>query len=152
MGVEFTVNILKWLTVMALSMLKFVGGPLAGLAFKLPIAETIIFTILGMMLSVLIVSTSGIWIRDKFLKDFQKNKKVFSKRNRGIVKVWKKYGIIGVASLTPLLFTPIGGTAIVVSFGEPLYKIWLYMLAAAVVWSFAVNYALYYLGYLVGIK
>jgi len=51
------------------------------------------------------------------------------------VKIWRKYGIWGVAALTPILFTPIGGTMIAVSFGEKKPKILLAMLLSASLWS-----------------
>ncbi|MFN0048788.1 MAG: hypothetical protein ACKVOU_06675 [Cytophagales bacterium] len=146
-------NLYKWLSVMLLSMLKFVGGPLAGFALRLSLFENIFLTILGMMLSVLIVSTSGTWFRTTVISRFQKKKKlIFTKRNRKVVTIWNKYGIIGVAALTPILFTPIGGTALVVSFGEPIYKIWLYMLASAIFWSILINVSLYFFGTVIGLK
>jgi len=149
--IDWLGNIYKWLSVLIFSMLKFVGGPLAGFTLHLTIFETIFFTILGMMISVVIVSTCGLWIRNKLLVQFLKKKPIFSKKNRKIVKVWNKYGITGVAALTPILFTPIGGTAIVVSFGVPLYKIWFYMFVAAFFWGVSITFTLYFFGDLMGI-
>lgn len=141
----------KWLTVSLLSMIKFVGGPLAGLTLKLSVWEIIIFTIIGMMTSVTVVALAGRWIINTFTTKADKKKKLFSKKNRKMVEVWTKYGMWGVAALTPVLFTPIGGTAIVVSFGEPLKRILLFMFVSAVLWAFAVTFILYFLGGAIGL-
>jgi len=150
--IDWLQNIYKWLSVIVFSMLKFVGGPVAGFTLHLSMLETIFFSILGMMISVVIVSTSGLWIRNNVLGRILKKKPIFSKKNRKIVQVWNKYGIVGVAALTPILFTPIGGTAIVVSFGVPLHKIWLYMFAAALFWGISITTILYYFGAMLGVK
>ncbi len=144
-------QVLKWVTVIFFSMLKFVGGPLAGFTFKLSVWEIIILTIIGMMSSVLIVAIGGRWIINAFTSKTDKRKKIFTKKNRTMVKTWSKYGMWGVAALTPILFTPIGGTAIVVSFGEPLKRILLFMFVSAVLWAFAVTFTLYYLGGMLGL-
>ncbi|MCU0325821.1 MAG: hypothetical protein MUF45_11305 [Spirosomaceae bacterium] len=78
------------------SMIKFVAGPLVG--------ETTICTVIGMMLTVVILMFFGVFI-GKFFKS-NKPKKKFTKTNRLAVKVRSKFGLIGVAGLTPLLFTP----------------------------------------------
>lgn len=139
-------HIYKWLSVMIFSMIKFAGGPLAGTAFGLTPLETILFTIVGMMLSVVIVTYFGQWLKKIFASKMKTPKPVFTKKNRNTVRFWKKYGIWGVAALTPILFTPIGGTAIVVSFGEPAKRILVYMLIAAVFWAVVITYTFYFFG------
>lgn len=146
------VQVYKWLSVYFFSMVKFVGGPLSGIATGLTVFETIVFTILGMMTSVLVFSTIGSWIKDKMEARFQRKKPVFSKNSRRIVTVWSKYGVQGVAFLTPLIFTPIGGTMIVVSFGVPLKKILLFMFISAFFWAVTISFALHYFGHALGLR
>ncbi|MBX9850288.1 MAG: hypothetical protein K2X86_00850 [Cytophagaceae bacterium] len=134
-------NIPEYLVVFATSMLKFIGGPLVGAGFNLSLWETAIFTILGMMASVFIFSSIlGRAIHNWMMKLFFKNRKLFSAKSRKRVKLWRKYGLKGVAFLTPIVFTPIGGTLIATSFGEHRNQIFIYMLASAVFWGFLFSY------------
>jgi hypothetical protein len=118
-------------------MIKFIGGPLSGAAAGLTWIETFVFTVLGMMASVLIFSFLGENAKKRFLSRFRKKKKMlFTPRNRRIVRIWRKYGLKGVAFLTPILLTPIGGTIMAASFGEPPKRILVYMLVSAIFWGF----------------
>jgi hypothetical protein len=46
---------------------------------------------------------------------------------------------MGVAVLTPVLFTPIGGTILANSFGETRKRIIFYMFVSSIVWGFALS-------------
>jgi uncharacterized membrane protein len=128
--------IIKYITVLTGSMLKFIFGPLSGFALKLSFWETYLLTVVGMMLSVLIFSFLGRFIKEKVYPLFFKSpKKLFTRGNRRKVLVWRKYGLLGIAFLTPLILTPIGGTLVATSFGEHKGKIFSYMLASALVWG-----------------
>ncbi|HEX8549892.1 MAG TPA: hypothetical protein VF691_23220, partial [Cytophagaceae bacterium] len=98
----------------------------------------------GMMFSVVIFSNLlgklfKIWI----CKTFYKNSKLFSKKNRRLIKIWRSYGIRGVAFLTPILLSPIGGTLLAASFGESRGKIFFYMLLSSIFWSFIFTFGLF---------
>jgi hypothetical protein len=54
--------------------------------------------------------------------------------------------LAGVAVLTPLLFTPIGGTIIAVSFGAPKEKILFYMFISASFFAVLFSVAVYSFG------
>lgn len=126
----------KYITVVTASMLKFIGGPLAGLALQLSMIETAICTIIGMMLTVNVVLF--LWQTVQLLlnkKGNSKKSKVFNKRTRLAVSVKRKLGLWGIAFLTPLLFTPIGGTLISVSFRYPKLEILSKMLVSAIIWG-----------------
>jgi hypothetical protein len=141
-------EIIKVITVVILpSALKFFLGPIFGYYAKIHIVTLLIGTAAGMMTSVIAFTFFGDWLRSRLNNKFSSTKKKkFTSGNRRIVTVWKKFGLAGVAALTPVLFTPIPGTIIAVSFGAPKYKIMLYMLISAVVWSFIINGLLYYYG------
>jgi hypothetical protein len=129
-------DLFKYLAVYGLSMLKFIGGPLWGINSGLTFLETVLFTSLGMMTSVILFTTIvGDRFHSWFLKIFYKNSKLFTKKNRTKVRIWRNYGMKGVAFLTPILFTPIGGTLVANSFGESRKKIYFYMLLSALFWS-----------------
>ncbi len=99
------------------STIKFVGGPLAGLALKANWHIIAIFSTIGMMISVSAVVFFGPYLL-KAIAWFTKGKKkkVFSKTSRYAVKVKNKLGLWGIALLTPFLFTPIVGSFIAMSF------------------------------------
>jgi hypothetical protein len=135
---------LKYIFVFLTSMLKFVGGPLLGIASGLTFWETAILTSFGMMTSVFIFSTVlGVSFKKWILSNFYKNRKLFSAKNRKLVKVWRNYGLKGVAFLTPLFFTPIGGTLIAASFGETRKRIFIYMFASSAFWSIVFSFVLF---------
>ena len=140
-------EILKAFTVVYLpSMLKFIFGPLGGFAAKLHVVTTIIATVAGTMTVVLAFSFAGDWIRNNVLNRFFPNRKRFSDRNRRFVTIWKKYGLAGVAFLTPILLTPIGGTLVAISFGSPRDKLILYMLISATAWAIIFSLLIYLFG------
>ena len=75
-----------------------------------------------MLTVVLLFTFFGNWIRQKVIPRFFKKRSRFSQSNRRFVTIWKKYGLIGVAALTPVVLTPIGGTLLAVSSGSPKEK------------------------------
>lgn len=140
-------EIIKAVTLVYLpSMLKFILGPLGGFAAKLHVVTTIIATVAGTMTVVLAFSFAGDWIRKNVLNRFFPNRKRFSERNRRFVTIWKKYGVAGVAFLTPILLTPIGGTVVAISFGSPRDKLILYMLISSTSWAVIFSLLIYLFG------
>lgn len=136
---------LDYVKVIAMSGFKFIFGPIYGVVDQhLSLLETIIFTVVGMMLSVVFVTYFGEFIRGKlFPKKADDNKIKVNKKRRNIVKIWNKHGVKGVAFLTPLLFSPIGGTVIAVSFGAKRKDIFLYMFLSAVLWGVILSSGLF---------
>jgi hypothetical protein len=141
-------EILKVFTIVVLpSGLKFFLGPIFGYYAKFHIITLLIGTVAGMMTSVVAFTFFGDWLRSKLSNRLSsRKKKRFTKANRRTVIIWKKFGLAGVAGLTPVLFTPIIGTIVAVSFGAPKKKILLYMLLSAIFWSFIINGVLYFFG------
>jgi uncharacterized membrane protein len=120
-------------------MFKFIGGPAMGMAFGLAFWETVGTTILGMMTTIIIISTFGPGFRKWIDKIFRRNRKLFTKRNRRFVAFWKKYGLFGVSFLTPVVFSPVLGALLVNAFGGSKKKIITYMLISAVFWAFVLT-------------
>jgi len=132
-------------TVYFSAMLKFIFGPLGGYAAGLNIIVTILTTVMSMMTVVLVFTFFGDFIRQRLLRRFF-NAKRFTERNRKYVGIWRRYGLVGVAALTPLLLTPIGGTLLAVSFGSPRNKLIFYMFVSASVWSVIFTIVVYFFG------
>jgi hypothetical protein len=123
-------------------MFKFVIGPTTGIFSGLGIVETGLLAGSGMTLSVIIFSTGGKVLRDRWFASFSHDRKLFSTRNRRIVRFWIRFGLPGMALLTPVVFSPIVGTMLAVSFGGNRRKVLVWMAAAAYFWGFALSFAL----------
>ena len=65
----------------------------------------------------------------------QEEKKIFTKKTRRIVRIWKKYGLIGIALLTPILLSIPVGTFIASRLVPQRSTVILYMLFALLFWS-----------------
>lgn len=133
----------KYISVILPSMLKFLLGPLAGIALKLTWWETTLCTIIGMMASVVVFTFLGKVIMGNWQKFRKTTPKRFTKSSRRAVKVYRKFGMAGIACLTPLLFTPIGGTLIAISFKIAPIKIITWMIIFALLWGVVITLAIY---------
>jgi uncharacterized membrane protein len=137
-------EILKYVSVFIISTVKFIGGPLAGISMHLSYLETVLFTVAGMMTSVLVFSYIGRAVSRWYSRyRREKQKPVFGKKSRRIVRIWSNFGIIGIAFFTPLLLTPIFGTIVAAVFGVPRRQILLHMLWSAVLWSLVLTYMVF---------
>lgn len=135
-------TITKYLVVCVSSMFKFILGPVIGPHEHLSVIETSVCTIVGMMVAVVISTYVGENIRDYLMnrKKRRGNYKVFTRRKRRIVRIFRKFGMFGIAFLTPLLLTPIGGTVIAVSLSINRRKIITYMFVSALFWAPVASY------------
>ncbi len=140
-------EIAKAIPVILFSALKFVLGPTLGLAERLHFLTTAIATIIGMMLSVVVFVYFGNWIRTRVFDRFFPRRKKISIPNPRMESIWKKYGLAGIAALTPVILTPIGGTLLAISFGGSQRKIIAYMLVSAVFWSVILTTVVYVFGH-----
>ena len=125
----------RYASVILASAIKFFGGPLSGLALGLTWPETVICTTTGMMLSVVVVTYAGTALQLLLVRYRSQKPKRFTRRTRMAVRIWKRAGMAGIAFLTPLLLTPIGGTALAVSFRVNRGQLFLYMLISGIGWA-----------------
>ncbi|TPE45135.1 small multi-drug export protein [Pontibacter mangrovi] len=128
-------------------MVKFFGGPLTGASLGLSYVETVLLTVAGMMTSVVIFSVVGRAASKWFsARRRARRQPVFNKKSRRIVQVWQRFGVPGVAFLTPILLTPIFGTIVAALFGAPRKNIFIHMLWSAVFWSAILNLMVFEFG------
>ncbi|MEX0882392.1 MAG: hypothetical protein WDZ72_02855 [Cyclobacteriaceae bacterium] len=127
--------IITFLGIYLLCLFKFVAGPILGTVAGYGLFEIELVTVSGMMTSVLSFTYLGEWIKDNWTIIIRKKRNRFTKRTRMIVRVWKNFGIWGIALLTPVIFTPIGGTVILTSFGINKEKIIYTMLVSSLLWA-----------------
>jgi uncharacterized membrane protein len=139
-------EILKAFSVYLSTMIKFIFGPIGGKAAGLHLITTMVVTASGMMTVVFAFTYFGEFIREKIINRFRKKKSTESieelnKKNTGF---FKKYGLVGIAILTPVILTPIGGTLLAVSVSPNREKIIFYMFISACVWSVILTLAVYF--------
>ncbi len=132
-------EILKYISVYFLSMVKFMAGPPLGVAVGIPTWGTILLSIFGMMTSVVIVILIGEKIKVFWLPKFIRNARGKKPTNKHFLNLWNRFGVFGVTFLTPILFTPIGGTLLVTAMGSSRGKIFIYMLGSAVFWGIVLS-------------
>jgi len=134
--------VLKIFSVFLASMFKFIFGPITGRASGLNMLVTMVATIAGMMATVWVLAYFGMWIRRRILVRLFKNreKKVSPSKYR---EFFRRYGLSGIAFLTPIILTPIGGTLLAIGFGNPRAKVITYMLISAASWSVILTLAVY---------
>ncbi len=138
-------EILRAVPVYFSCMLKFIFGPVGGYGVGLHPITTILTTVAGMMTVVFLFTFFGNWIRTRVFGRFKK-RKINVKRAAKLEQIWKRYGLVGVALLTPIILTPIGGTLLAVSSGSPKEKIIFYMFVSASFWSVVMSMAIYVFG------
>jgi uncharacterized membrane protein len=135
-------SIITFFGIYILTLFKFIAGPVLGFAAGYSPLEIIFVTVLGMMSSVTVFTFLGSKLKKIYQSKFGKAKKTFSKKSRQIVSLWSKYGELGIAFLTPILLTPVGGTLILVSFGTRKRKIFSYMLISALIWAILFSFSI----------
>lgn len=136
--------ILKYISVYLVSMVKFIGGPLAGMSLGLSYLETVLLTVAGMMTSVLMFSYIG-RKASKWYTAYRRShqRPVFSRRSRRVVHIWRNFGVVGVAFFTPLFLTPVFGTVVAAVFGVPRGQIFVHMLWSASMWGFILTFMVF---------
>jgi hypothetical protein len=81
-------------------------------------------------------STAGdIDIRYELVDQRKDARKIFSARSRRFVRLWRRYGLIGVAFLTPVIISIPVGTILVNAFEDNKAKIFIYMFFSILFWS-----------------
>lgn len=113
------------------------GVPLAagyGFSYFEVVAYTAIGGILGVGFFLLLASTFKTTLQKWFPR--KKPKKIFSRRNRFIVKIKKNFGLAGIAFLTPWFLSIPLGTFISFGIYKSRKKVFLYQSAAILFWSF----------------
>jgi uncharacterized membrane protein len=124
-----------YFAVMAASSIKFVAGPLTGFGLGLSMLETIVCTWVGMMFTVTVMLTIGRFLVQQISRIRLQKPKLFSGRVRYAVSIWQRFGIKGIAVMTPLLFTPIGGSLLALSFKVPTPRVLFFMAISGIFWS-----------------
>lgn len=166
-------EILKISSVIAISGVKFLGGAPLALAYHFSFLQTILYTSIGGISGVILVTYFSRHITAAFnsvksrltgrgntapkdlypVQDMDidlnvdvkylyketpviQKKKIFTGRNRRIVKLKVKYGLIGIALLTPVILSIPIGTFIATKVVSNKKKVVLYLSVSILLWAF----------------
>jgi len=80
-------------------------------------------------------TNSDIEIKYSYIEEAPRKKKIFTPLTRKFVRIWRRYGLIGVAALTPVLVSIPVGTFIMTRLEPNKKKILLYMFISITCWS-----------------
>ena len=127
--------------------------PLVIWQFEFSFLETILWTnvggIIGIFFFAFLSEKLIAWWRRNFRKssrsadEIQENKKVFTKRNRRIVRIKSQYGLIGIAITTPFLLSIPVGVFLVIRYYRNSKRKFPYLIVSNVIWS--VFYTAFYM-------
>ncbi len=123
-----------------------VGMPSAVVLFKFNFLKVFLVSVSGGISGSIFFTylSAGIikwWkkIKEKYFKE-HKHPKVFTKRNRFIIKVKKRFGLYGIAFLAPILLSQPLGAFLAERFYKDKKKIIFAMSVAVVFWSVALYF------------
>ena len=146
-------DILKIGTVMFLCSMFFskIGLPAAVILFKFNFVKVFLVSCSGAIIGTVFYTylSAGIinwWEYYKIKKNLFRNKKVFTKFNRRIIYVKNKFGLMGIAALTPLILSIPLGAFIAERFYKKKSKVIIAISSWVLIW-FVVFYFIYYYFY-----
>lgn len=150
---------LKYISIFLLSTVKFaVSFPLAVYQYKFNYFETLATTIFGGLVGVLLfafltdyivlawnyfISITRLNQIPALFKNNNKPKKVITRRNKMIVRIKNKYGLIGLALITPVLLSIPVGTFISMRYYPDFKKTILVLFLSILFWSNILSFVLY---------
>jgi len=135
----------KYLIVYFSSSFRFFLGPTLGIANNLGVLTSALLTIAGMMTTVYLISYLGTYIRAGWEYMFPPKKgKIFTPRKRRFVRIWRSYGMKGLAFATPIILSPVIGVIVSNLLERNRSKIIKWMWLSALFWAFLESFVLQY--------
>jgi hypothetical protein len=112
-----------------------------GLVLKLNPILIIVAAAAGSIVSAFLVVTLGEGVRKWFIKWRYGSRSIEHGR---VYEIWRKYGIIGLGLVSPLLFGAPLGAAIGVGLGAPKNRLLLWMSVGIIIWSIILTLVAFY--------
>lgn len=141
-------KLLQILLVVILSGTKFLTAPITSLNIGFGYLETLLITTIGGVIGVVFfyyLSAAIMVIIQKLTgklgkkKQKPSKKRVFTWKNKLIVKIKREYGLIGLAAITPIFLSIPLGTFLAARFFHDQKKVLTYLSASVIVWSVIVS-------------
>ncbi len=126
--------LLKLLSTAALGALDVWGGIITGVALGLSPALSGAVSIASALVGVTLVILAGERLQGRIYRSRR-----LAKHRKRIERVWKRYGIPGVALQAPLLTGPLLATVLALGLGAPPRPLLGWMLASIVLWGLALT-------------
>ena len=123
-------SLFRLLTTAALGAVDLWIGIPAGLVAGLPPVVAGAAATVGGVVGVLLVSRAGEWLR----RWVYSRPWLGSRRNR-IERVWKRFGVIGVALQAPVLTGAPLATVLALALGAPTRPLLLWMISSVILWG-----------------
>ncbi len=131
------------ISVFLMSAIKFFAAPWLAKTFGFGYLQTIVITSIGGILGVFVFFNLGARIVrffPNFFKPINKNRKIFTKKNKLYVKIIRDYGLFGIAIFSPILISIPVGSFLAARFFEKQKKMTLLIMSMAVIlWSVSIS-------------
>jgi membrane protein YqaA with SNARE-associated domain len=125
-------HVLAWISVVATGLLELWAAIPLGFTLHLHPVTIAVLSAVGSLLSAIVVIFFGTSLRGWLTRRFQKKNENKESRISGI---WRRYGVIGLGFLSPLLTGAPLGAAIGISFGAEPRKLIVWMSVGIIFWS-----------------
>ncbi|MDF2963399.1 MAG: small multi-drug export protein [Paenibacillus sp.] len=125
-------DIAAWLTVFGTAVLELWMAIPLGFTLQLPPVITGILSAAGSIAAAAVIIFFGKSLRNWLVQRFQRKNE---RKETAMSRIWKRYGIIGLSFLSPLITGAPLGAAIGVSFGAEPRKLMLWMTLGILFWS-----------------
>ena len=155
-------QVFKLLQILVLSGVKFIFAPLISIGYGFNYFQTVIMTAFGGVLGILFFFYLSRWIIIQFNRlcplvfsyftgntiekaneilkcGESKKKKMFSRRNRIIISIRRKYGFFGIIFFTPILLSIPIGAFLAQKYYSKRSNVLVYMSLSVVLWSFLIS-------------
>jgi len=135
-----TTLILKILSVISLSSVKFLFAAPTSIALGFNFIETVILCIIGGSLGVLVFTFSSKYVYkiiDFTTKPFRSKKKISKKKNGNQLaeKIAKKYGLVGLSIVTPSIISIPIGTLLAIKLFPDKKKVISFLIFSVIIWA-----------------
>lgn len=135
-----TTLILKILSVISLSSVKFLFAAPTSIALGFNFIETVILCIIGGSLGVLVFTFSSQYVYkiiDFTTKPFRSKKKISKKKNGNQLaeKIAKKYGLVGLSIVTPSIISIPIGTLLAIKLFPDKKKVISFLIFSVIIWA-----------------
>lgn len=128
----------KYAAIFLTSIFKYLVGIAMAFPAQFSLVEILLTAGLGGCVGVVVFTLFGAKVAKLIEVHLRRNKTLSFKVRRRIVKVWRRFGIVGVAVLTPLLSPPVA-VAIALSFHTKPRKTIIWLCGSIIIWSLALG-------------
>jgi uncharacterized membrane protein len=131
-------QVLQWLSVIGLGALRVLPALGLAMTYNFSGPEIFISLSIGGILGIVFFTFFGVrirrWRKARRMR-LGHTKPLKIRRARRMKRLWNKFGIIGIALLTPPMISPPLGALIAVFFNERPARIYLFMFLSVFLWS-----------------